>query len=475
MIFIVYCYREIESCVVSTSMDSSATSLLSETKPQIQHIINIPEQIEPMLPEQCCIYKVPNHLHKLNEKAYTPQFISIGPFHTQNSELKQEKQKQRYFHTFWKRLSNKQALALAQYKTFLEENKENIGNCYSNPEFCKQAHFLEMLLLDSVFIMELFLRKANKSEQKNDYMFTTSWVYKTTQRDLLLLENQIPMFVLEELHTRVLLLDNENSLSFIELAFNYFEDFYPQNQKVEMIQHCKSCKHFTDLIRYTYLPREIQVKGVNLSKLFKPCPAELVLRTATKLNEAGISFEKVQGRSYLDIKFNKTPILSWFLCLGCLPLSKCFKARLEIPHFKVDQVTECVLRNLIALEQCHYSDQPFICNYVSLIDSLIHTQEDVELLVDTETIDHELGSHTELATLVNGLCKYVVVTCNYYDKMTKELNEHYNNTWKHYMGMLRSVYFRDPWRFSSTIVGIAIFLFAAVNFLRVIGVFRPKY
>jgi len=103
---------------------------------------------------------------------------------------------------------------------------------------------------------------------------------------------------------------------------------------------------------------------------------------------------------------------------------------------KVDQATECVLRNLIAVEQCHNSNQPFICNYVSLIDSLIHTREDVELLVDTEIISYELQSHAELATLVTGLCKYVVVTSNCYGKIIKEMNEHYNNWWKHYMGML---------------------------------------
>ncbi|KAL2319930.1 hypothetical protein Fmac_028899 [Flemingia macrophylla] len=454
---------------------------LPDNKPQIQHILNIPEQIEPEVYDECCIYKVPPHLLKLNVEAYTPQFISIGPLHSDKSELKQEKQKQIYFHAFWKRLSHMQALALSQYKAFIEVSKEKIGKCYSKPGLCKEEKFVDMILLDSVFILELFLRKLNKSEQENDFMFTTSWVYKITQRDLSLLENQLPMFVLEELHKRVFLGDNgtkENCVMFIELAFNYFEDFYPHksSQKVEMIRNCKSCKHFTDLIRYTYLPRQIQVKGENEnpSQHFAPCQVECVLRTATKLNEAGVSFEKVQGRSYLDIKFEKTPILSWFLCFGCLPYTKWFKARLQIPHLKVDQVTECVLRNLIALEQCHYSNQPFICNYVTLIDSLIHTHEDVELLVDKEAIVHELGSHTELATMINGLCRHVVVTSNYYDKITKELNEHYNSCWKYYMGVLRSVYFRDPWRFSSTIVGIAIFLFTVVNFLRVIGVFHPK-
>ncbi|XP_012573173.1 putative UPF0481 protein At3g02645 [Cicer arietinum] len=206
-----------------------------------------------------------------------------------------------------------------------------------------------------------------------------------------------------------------------------------------MTQNCKSCKHFTNLIRYTYLPRKIQVNGVNPSKNFTTFSSEYVPRTETKLYEAGITFEKVQGRSYLDIKFKRTLIFNWFLCLGCLPLFKCFQARLEIPYLKVDQVTGSVLRNLIALEQCHYSEQTFICNYVSLIDSLIHTDQDVEFLVDTETIGHELGSHAELATLVNGLCKYVVFTSNYYGKIIMELNEHYNNSWKHFMGRLKAV------------------------------------
>ncbi|RHN63779.1 hypothetical protein MtrunA17_Chr4g0062011 [Medicago truncatula] len=128
--------------------------------------------------------------------------------------------------------------------------------------------------------------------------------YKITQIDLLLLENQIPMFVLEELHKRVLLgekngcnSNKENCLSFIDLAFNYFEDYYPQklSKKLELTQNCKSCKHFADLIRYTYLPREIQVNGMNPSQSFTPFRSEYALRTATKLSEADIRFEKVQG------------------------------------------------------------------------------------------------------------------------------------------------------------------------------------
>jgi len=78
---------------------------------------------------------------------------------------------------------------------------------------------------------------------------------------------------------------------------------------------------------------------MNPSQSFTPFRSEYVLRTATKLSEADISFEKVQGRSYCDLKFKKTPILSWFLCLGCVPCFEFVESKLQIPHLKVDQAT----------------------------------------------------------------------------------------------------------------------------------------
>ncbi|WJX85862.1 hypothetical protein P8452_68250 [Trifolium repens] len=387
---------------VDFSMVSSpiiCTAILPETEElHIEHIINIPKEIKPALHDICCIYKVPPNLRNLNNgDSYTPQLISIGPFHHTKQELKP-------MHT--------------------------------------------------------------QKQREKDYMFTTSWICKSIQRDLLLVENQIPIFVLEKLYKKVYK-DSNNSLNFLELAFNYFEDYNPQrlekDQNEEMLKNCKSCKHFTDLIRCFYLPKEVYDK----SNKDNNC----VLKTATKLNEASISFVKAHQRSLLEIKFVKVQILNWFLCFGCSPFLKFFKSKLEIPQFKVDQTTECVLRNLIALEQCHYSEQPFICNYVFLIDSLINTKEDVEILVDKEIIVHELGSDVELATMINGLCKNVVVTYNYYGETSKNLNDHYHNRWKRYMGMLRSVYFRDPWRFSSVVVGVVIFIVAIVNFLRITGLY----
>lgn len=56
------------------------------------------------LPSNCCIYRVPERLRQINEKAYTPQVVSIGPLHHGKANLQfMEEHKQRYLHYFLQR------------------------------------------------------------------------------------------------------------------------------------------------------------------------------------------------------------------------------------------------------------------------------------------------------------------------------------------------------------------------------------
>ncbi|KAI9071896.1 hypothetical protein K1719_046143 [Acacia pycnantha] len=81
---------------------------------------------------------------------------------------------------------------------------------------------------------------------------------------------------------------------------------------------------------------------------------------------------------------------------------------------------------------------------------------------------HELGSDTEVATLVNGLCKHVVTNRTCYADIINSLNKHYQRQWYRTMAALRLVYFRDTWRASSTLVGILVLGFTIFNFCRVV-------
>jgi hypothetical protein len=70
----------------------------------VNDITKMLESSEPPLSPKCCIYRVPHDLRRLNEGAYTPQCISIGPFHHGDKRLKtMEKLKVRYFKRFVKK------------------------------------------------------------------------------------------------------------------------------------------------------------------------------------------------------------------------------------------------------------------------------------------------------------------------------------------------------------------------------------
>ncbi|KAI9100799.1 hypothetical protein K1719_024161 [Acacia pycnantha] len=462
----------------------------SEYEKWKQHIIDIENEPKDLKTTEWNIHKVPCNLRKLNEEAYTPQLVSIGPIHHGQPNLDpMQEQKLRYLVLFW-RLVKKKTKDMGKFKEFLEDEEKNIRKCYAE-NLCNELNrekLVEMMLLDSVFIMELFLRIQNVQKYPDDIIAKQPWLNKSIQRDLLLLENQIPLFILEELYSTFVPNSRKKPATFIELARDYFACYHTNekcdeekksspgfvqfkmnrgtNKKGESSSGEKTGssdskveppKHFTDLIRSFYICK-------NLNGFKKGSP----LRTATKLRESGVSFEKVDNKPLLDIRFQKHRILSYFLCFGCFPKSSYFKARLRIPQLKVDDTTECVLRNLIAFEQCHYSDQPYICNYVSFIDSLIHTKDDVELLVEKEVIVHELGSDKEVATLVNGLCKHVVSDKTCYIDIINALNKHYQRQWNRTMAALRFVYFRDAWRASSTLVATAVLVFTIFNFCRVV-------
>ncbi|XP_054781954.1 UPF0481 protein At3g47200-like [Prosopis cineraria] len=448
------------------------------------------EPEDPMNTTKNNIYRVPCNLRKLNKDAYTPQLVSIGPLHYGQKKLKpMQAHKLHYLNLFKERVKGNIG-ALHKFKAFLKEKEQEIRQCYAEKLFCGQKGKKEEEEKEGDDNNVAVLKQTCLDD--DDVILKQTWLNKSVQRDLLLLENQIPLFILKELYNSVVPKTVNMRNKFIEVAHDYFECFHPykkikdekqdsdhpkpsgnNNNSDSYLQKKPSFRfervkknwkndpvHFTDLIRYFYLCKEV----TDHQKGSFSC----VLKTATKLQESGVSFEKVTVRSLLDIKLEKVKILSWFLCLGCLPKSSYFKARLQIPQLTIDNTTECVLRNLIAFEQCHYSNQPYICNYVSLIDSLIHTKDDVELLVEKEIIVHELGSDKEVATLVNSLCKHVVANKTCYKKIINDLNKHYQNEWYRTMASLRLVYFRDAWRASSTLVGIAVLIFTIFNFCRVV-------
>ncbi|KAJ7962022.1 hypothetical protein O6P43_017309 [Quillaja saponaria] len=414
---------------------------------EFQYIINIPETKH----EDLCIYRVPPNLRQVNPKAYTPQLVSIGPFHHGKPQFKaMETQKKRYYNEFQKRF--KSGGSFGKFKDNIIKTVQDIRKCYAEKSMLDDEKFADMIELDAVFIVEFFLRLNEKDQHKDDYVLSTLWLKEGIGLDLLLLENQLPIKVLNELYT---FLDEKECSTFLDLA-RKFEFFQPPNMKIS--KTTEAVKHLTDLLRCSYISPDFRPDNSNDSDYG-------ILYSATKLRDSGISFKAVQERYLLDVDFKNNCCLYW--PLSWLTRDKTAKARLEIPKLIIEDGTERVFRNLIAFEQCHYPyAQFYICDYVSLIDGLIETKEDVGFLLEEKVIVNYLGSNDAVAKLVNSLSRELIVSSSCYKGRIKGLNEHYENPFNHTMATLKSVYFKDLWRASSTIVGLAVLAFTFVNFFR---------
>ncbi|KAJ6344452.1 hypothetical protein OIU76_006051 [Salix suchowensis] len=85
--------------------NESASSLNPVEKTWEEIVIEMPKVLDTTFRQEECIYKAPATIRNLNGAAYTPQVISIGPFHHRRKNLKHMQiQKQRYLKEFCKRL-----------------------------------------------------------------------------------------------------------------------------------------------------------------------------------------------------------------------------------------------------------------------------------------------------------------------------------------------------------------------------------
>ncbi|KAG6731325.1 hypothetical protein I3843_01G117000 [Carya illinoinensis] len=158
------------------------------------------DDLTPINAEEHCIFKVHEQLLKVNEKAYKPVLLAIGPYndHKKVGRGLMEEHKLRYLKQMLKR---KNESSVEAYISALTELEETARNCYAERIRLTTHEFVEMMLLDGCFIIELFRKweKPNIRDDPHDPIFQLDWMLPKIARDLLLFENQLPFFVLTRL------------------------------------------------------------------------------------------------------------------------------------------------------------------------------------------------------------------------------------------------------------------------------------
>ncbi|MED6113680.1 hypothetical protein PIB30_073064 [Stylosanthes scabra] len=378
------------------------------------------EEAQPLFTNKCCIYKVPNEIRKLNTDAYTPKVVSVGAFHHGDKKLlNMECQKQIYCKMFIERSdTNLEALV-----AWVQRLENQVRCSYSHKLRLSEEEHVMVILVDCGFIIELFLRYHFKQWKEDDAISLSPWLRSDIRLDLLLLENQLPFFVLQKLYDVAFASNSAQHPSFIDLTLAYFKD----NKVQQNFSHSAvagNIKHFTDLLRSFFLQPYIINRTIE-----RGTEVLTHLKSATELCESRVEFKADSfNGNLLDLRFSD--------------------GTLTMPEIKVDDTTEVLLRNVIALEQCHYSDKSYITDYVAVLKFLISTDKDVDLLVKSGIIVNWLGDSRAVAELFSCLWKNVTQTkfnSEYFD-MCRRMNTYCENYWRKKYATLKRDYCNTTWK-----------------------------
>ncbi|KAL5794980.1 hypothetical protein ACOSP7_003574 [Xanthoceras sorbifolium] len=435
-------------------------SSLSESKELLIDIEKLQESCEPV--KKCCIYRVPRDLRKINEEAYTPQVVAIGPLHHGKEEylIEMEKQKLRYVKKFSERTSMDKLIEL---RSFIEAYEQEIRSFYVENPNLSSDEFVTMILYDAIFIIELFLRNDQvKTRSRFDILLDTPIQKAAIKLDLQLLENQLPYFVLKELCVRLDVVKPSGEVSYNNPLLVLASRFFYDCEMDPLTYNTVHIQHFTDLRRRFLLKRFSPQNNIR-GKLIRDLPR------ATKLHESGVKLEKgIEGRSSLEISCE-------YISNSLLQIIPCIKLQelaLQIPRFEVYDGTECLIRNMMAFEELHYPCETHLCNYILLMDFLIDNEKDVDLLVEKGIIFNCLGDNAAIANMFNKLGLQVTpsyyglqvtTSCSSYYHVTEKLKAHYGKSWNQAKATLKSVYFNDLWIGTGTVIAALLLLLTFVQ------------
>ncbi|KAM3371119.1 hypothetical protein ACQJBY_018473 [Aegilops geniculata] len=474
------------------------------------------------------ICRVQQHIREVDRFSYEPLMLSVGPYyHGASTFQAMEKEKWSCLDFILKLNCDRR---LSDYLTEIEKIANRSRNCYSEDIKMDDEEFLQMLLLDGCFLLtvlggtrELFERmqqSSNMSAEHEEVQMTPSmdeengerlpisndgsnqhedaiecsqyddvigqWFIRFASHDLLLLENQLPFFVIEKIFELVagqgtVAPFTDEIAKAVEAALLW----YPKS-----IQECCRPKYFCHLLhlchlyfrptrkqeetyhdqvapqyinkflsfgrRYLRILRQHDDNGQDISDsnetdLIQGSQQLNRWRRAAQYLEAGIKFkkrkyDKLDPHSLLDIHFHNS--------------------LMEIPCLTIDEFTGTLFRNLIAFEQtCPQFGDDFTA-YIVFLSQLISMPEDVAVLARRKIIVHHLDSDEDVSDLLTMLSKDVVFDFNgnyYLKSLFQTMEAHYQNRINRWMAWLWLNHFRNPWLASGACAAVIVLVCTVVQ------------
>ncbi|XP_010250392.1 PREDICTED: putative UPF0481 protein At3g02645 [Nelumbo nucifera] len=488
-----------------------------------------------------CIFNVPKTLMSSKPESYIPQQVALGPYHYWRPELYEM---ERYKLSAAKRTQKQlQCIKFQHLVDQLTKLEPRIRSCYHKYLDFNGETLAWMMAVDASFLLE-FLQIYAIKEGKILTRVSKS-AHNAILRDIVMLENQIPLFLLRKiLECQFLSLETADGVLFsmltglcTELSPFKMIDNFPRI-------HVSERFHLLDFLYHMIVPMsEEQQSEINeadddqgsnptddrgeeetfaksnhvkqlldeiwklLSKLNKgpvrylkqalvSKPVKLVLKLPwaiiTRLPGFSILKQPVEyyfftqdkedvkpenGASSSTNNANKPPLIEEITIPSVTELYKSgirfslttgdittisFDEKtvtFYLPTISLDVNTEVVLRNLVAYEASAASGPLVFTRYTELMNGIIDTKEDVELLRERGIVLNRLKSDEEVANLWNGMSKSVRLTkVPLLDKVIEDVNRYYSSRWKVKAGKFMKAYVFGSWQFLTLVAAIMLLL-----------------
>lgn len=416
--------------------------------------------------EQQSIYKVPPGIREFHPEAYEPRVVSIGPYHQGKAHLEaMEEHKHRALRHFLRRVCGGEMGI--QYLVEQFEEPEFLQRLYAayagglDSNWADHRLFVYLMVLDGCFLLELLLTASGDSCQNSptpgcysvdDPIFGKGSnghvVLSYMQLDLLMVENQLPLLVLQKLAD----IAERKDWDINRLVREFYDcdyDGLPAQPDEPLGLHVLDVYRRSRLRGGTYSQwtspfpaKELSYYGVH----FRPNTGIGSSRTACSLRS--VDFRKHKERDFLSRVYqhfmgpifrrvsrhrraaDQLPVVPSLLCAWPFGhrtaewyVSRAFlyvltkaltvfffltlwwyvplwsaSADLFLPSLTVDETTEPMLLNLMAFERLHLGNQSggdtggdcktemAVTCYVLLMSSLLRSKRDVAFLREKKVL-----------------------------------------------------------------------------------------
>ncbi|KAJ3683553.1 hypothetical protein LUZ60_013780 [Juncus effusus] len=378
--------------------------------------------------ETSTIFRTSPSVGQSSKELSQPQMVSIGPYH-RDSEMTRfmEDHKRQFLCGF---LDHNSEVGVEVYIQKIRAVTERARQFYSEKIDLSDNDFIQMLLLDSSFILEFLFKLQDK---QHDFLFRAGWDPLTILSDLLLLENQIPFFILQELYSlmkgnngtdttsdlRILVINN--------LFVKYLHDgIHPSrlNGPWGETHHLLHLYH-----ELSKPPRETDTTSPNsIIQTKKNYNIPQVIPSASQLHEFRVILRK--RISPLDI-FHVTYK----------------KGVIKIPQLVIDSTRRTLIMSLLAFEKCVPESERRWTGLMILLNCIMKNKKDLEILQRDGVVLNLFPSDDEAIKFAGQLSERVTVDFNdhYFTDMFRMINMQCETKLARYKARFLHQYFNNPW------------------------------